>query len=156
MTLYLNNDSVEGPQRDYILVIEDSPSDVRLLKYCLDNQGFPGDIHVCNYGKAAIDFLFGNTRMYPRLILMDIRLPDINGLELFRKLKSHPDLADTYMIIWTGQYSEVEARQCEELDVVEYFEKPLDMGVLSNFASRLTYEWAKICNGQKFELKSNR
>ncbi|MDX2250084.1 MAG: response regulator [Bacteroidia bacterium] len=125
----------------YIMVIEDSTSDIRLLNYCLQSQNFTGKVAVYNYGYKALEFLRQEQYDYPRLILMDIRLPDMDGLELLKNIKKHPTLGNIPVIVWTGQYSGNEAEKCQKLGAFEYFEKPIDINNLNDFVKRLSEYW---------------
>ncbi|MEZ4828461.1 MAG: response regulator [Bacteroidia bacterium] len=130
--------------KPYILVIEDSASDIRLLDFCLSANGFSGNLFAFQSGTKARDFLWSSPPMLPSLILMDIHLPEMEGIDLLEAIRLHPFLKDIPVIVWTGQYSHHEAEICRNLNTLEYFEKPIDVNVLNLFAERMITRWEQF------------
>lgn len=92
-----------------ILLVEDDPSDVQLTMHALHRNNLANDIQVVRDGEEALDFLFcrGNFagRAWdhpPRMVLLDLKLPKVNGLEVLREIKSDPRTKTIPVIVLTG------------------------------------------------------
>lgn len=126
---------------DYLLVVEDTASDICLLEYCLHMHGFQGEVRVCTYGFDVRNLFLELIQNPPLVILIDSNLPDMAGIEMLREIKSHQQLKEIPMIVWTGQRVENEQEESYQLGVMEYFEKPLDINTLIEFAGRIAQYW---------------
>ena len=86
----MNDDNTE------ILLVEDNPSDVALTLHAFKSANLANSIHVARDGVEAIEFLFGNgstippMRPMPRLVLLDLKLPRLDGHEVLKRIKSDP------------------------------------------------------------------
>src|SRR3954451_22809154 len=102
-----------------IALIEDDSDLYSLLKYNLEKEGFP--LVGSQTGKGAIDLC---RRERPDLILLDIMLPDSDGLDICKGIRSHPDLAHIPVIFLTARASETDRIVGLELGANEYIVKP--------------------------------
>ncbi len=88
-----------------ILLVEDNPDDVFLMQYTFQKLDVNVDIKIVNNGKSALDYLnlsVKNKSVLPDLIILDINLPRLNGLEVLRSIKSNPDTMAISTIIFTS------------------------------------------------------
>ncbi|HEV8577954.1 MAG TPA: response regulator [Thermoanaerobaculia bacterium] len=104
-----------------ILIVDDNPANLKLARVVLTSQGY--DVHTAADAEEALDALRSFT---PRLILMDIQLPGMDGLELTRRLKADPDLRGMVIVGLTayamkGDEDRVLAAGCDG-----YIAKPID------------------------------
>jgi two-component system response regulator len=94
-----------------ILMIEDDPDDVFLTTHMLRRHGIVHEIVVASDGQAALDQLLpphGHPQVRPILILLDLHLPGIGGIELLGRLRAHPDTADVPIIVFTSTPADIE------------------------------------------------
>lgn len=89
--------SATGPLR--VLVVEDSPPLLDLYKLRFSTFNFP---HILFTAEDGIQGLFKIGRYYPQLVLMDLRMPNMNGFQMLRSLQSMPEVTDTKIIVITG------------------------------------------------------
>ncbi|MBI2093292.1 MAG: response regulator transcription factor [Candidatus Omnitrophica bacterium] len=110
----------EPTQKKHILLVEDEPAVVKMTKLRLEHEGF--DVEVALDGEAALALVKPTTD----LILLDIRLPKLDGFEVCKRLKAKPDTAKIPIIVFTAsasQWQELTDR-CIELGVMDLLKKP--------------------------------
>src|SRR6185369_2237804 len=104
--------SDENPMDGFveILLVEDNPADVNMLQESFLESKVANELHVVDDGEAALDFLHKRgefaTAPHPDLILLDLGLPKINGLEVLAEIKADPDLRHIPVIILTNSKAE--------------------------------------------------
>lgn len=116
-----------------ILLVEDNSSDVELTLHCLKSSSLANQIQVVYDGAEALDFIFcsgsyahRNIENTPRLILLDLKLPKIDGLEVLQRLKSDPRTRIIPVVILTSSCEERDILASYQLGVNSYIVKPLD------------------------------
>ncbi|MFZ0594308.1 MAG: response regulator [Bryobacteraceae bacterium] len=114
-----------------VLVIEDSPADVRLIKEALRDSGLHVTLEIAQDGEQALNFLnregpFGNARR-PSLILLDLNLPQGTSKEILRFIKSDPGLRAIPVAVLTSSNAEGDIREVYELHANCYLRKPIDL-----------------------------
>lgn len=102
-----------------ILLVEDDPDLQALLKYALEKEGF--GFEGTQTGRGALDLCL---RTRPDLVLLDIMLPDCDGLDICKRIRSHPDLAQLPVIFLTARASETDRLVGLELGADDYVVKP--------------------------------
>lgn len=112
-----------------ILVIEDQPDVRNLLMLALTRAGC--DVATAQTGLEGLQL--AETGKFA-LITSDVDLPDINGFEICSRLKNHPELRHTPVVLVTGRFSEEDVRRGREVGAADYITKPFD---LVSFLSRL-------------------
>ena len=112
-----------------ILVIEDQPDVRNLLILALTRAGC--DVATAQTGLEGLQL--AETGRFA-LITSDVDLPDINGFEICSRLKNHPELRHTPVVLVTGRFSEEDVRRGREVGAADYITKPFD---LVSFLSRL-------------------
>ncbi|HEV2694023.1 MAG TPA: response regulator [Verrucomicrobiae bacterium] len=132
-----------------ILVVEDNVNDVTLTMQAFKNWGVTNRIYVVNDGVQALDFLFctGNFSHHrptdqPQVILLDLHLPKIDGLEVLRRIKSDPRTSAIPVIVLTGSKDSRDISECKRLGVENYILKPLDFQSFSDVSLHLHLQWA--------------
>lgn len=110
-----------------ILVVEDSPTIAHMLKAVLAKGGFD-DVYTVSSGEEALVFLNDNSSesRSVELILMDVLLPGINGLEVCRKLKGMKELATVPVIVVTAQHDEQTMAAAFDAGAWDFLGKPLN------------------------------
>jgi two-component system response regulator len=116
-----------------ILLVEDNPSDVELTVHVLRQNKLANLIQVAEDGKEALDFMFcrgkhegRSIEARPKVILLDLKLPKIDGLEVLRALKSDPRTKPTPVVILSSSKEEKDLIEGYKLGVSAYIQKPVD------------------------------
>lgn len=132
-----------------ILMVEDSPEDVDLALRAFKQARFANRIHVVSDGMDALDFLFGRGQFVqrsgaavPQMILLDLSLPRLGGLELLRRLKAHPRTESIPVVVLTGSSFERDLADCRQLGVKTYINKPVNLLRLCEVTPQLQLDWA--------------
>lgn len=106
----------------HILIVEDEPNTAEMLASYFQIQGY--EVSVCGWGKEALAFV---QHTLPDLIILDIRLPDINGYEVCRELRSHRRTAHIPILFLTEKRERIDRLTGLELGAVDYITKPFDI-----------------------------
>lgn len=126
-----------------ILIVEDDEGHAILVRQNLEAIGLSNSIEHFRDGQAVLDFLFrqGNGRVRaPRqqyLVLLDIRMPKIDGIEVLRQIKAHPELHKLPVIMLTTTDDSREVERCHELGCSVYVQKPVDYEKFADAIRRL-------------------
>ena len=116
-----------------ILLVEDSPSDVELTLHAFNKHNLTNQIHVVRDGAEALDFLFctgpyasrdANAR--PKVILLDLKLPKVDGLEVLRRVKADNRTRSIPVVVLTSSGEERDLVESYALGVNSYIRKPVD------------------------------
>jgi two-component system, cell cycle response regulator DivK len=105
-----------------ILVVDDNTSNAKLAQKILTGSGY--EVKVATCGLAAIEMA---SAQRPDLVLLDIRLPDIDGLEVLRRLRSIPDMTDVLIIAMTAQAMPEEVASFVAAGCDGYIQKPISV-----------------------------
>jgi CheY-like chemotaxis protein len=113
-----------------ILLVEDNPVDVLITRAALKMWDVQNDLHVVEDGQKAVDYLF-RRGMYdqvkqPQLLLLDLNLPQKNGIEVLSEIKQDAALSRITVVVVTTSGSDNELQMCHELGVGLVITKPLD------------------------------
>jgi CheY-like chemotaxis protein len=134
-----------------ILLVEDTPEDVELTLRAFRKARFVNPVHVVGDGEEALDFLFGkkayaNRREEnpPGLVLLDLDLPKIGGLEVLRRMKADWRTRNIPVVVLTVSRHYHDAVECQRLGVETYITKPVDFRNLSEVTPRLRLEWSLV------------
>jgi two-component system, response regulator len=132
-----------------ILFVEDDPHDAEVAKEAL--KGITNWVQVVRDGQAALDFLFcqgefarRQINQHPQLVLLDLGLPKIDGLEVLRRIKSDPRTATIPVVVLTGSGHDRDIQTSKRLGATAYIVKPVDMINLSHLAPVLHFQWALL------------
>ncbi|HPR18643.1 MAG TPA: response regulator, partial [Candidatus Cloacimonadota bacterium] len=116
-----------------ILLVEDNPNDVRLTIRALGKHNLANKIHHVADGEEALDFIFGrnkyidrNTNNIPRLILLDLKLPKVDGLEVLKILKGDERTRAIPIVVLTSSNQEMDIVKSYNLGANSYIVKPVD------------------------------
>jgi two-component system response regulator len=116
-----------------ILLVEDSADDAMLTIRGLKKSGLANTIHHVVDGSEALDYIYckgayagRNDRQHPKLILLDLKMPKISGIEVLEKIKSDPDLRNIPVVMLTSSKEDPDIKKCYSLGVNSYIVKPVD------------------------------
>lgn len=121
------------PNEVDILLVEDNPDDLELTLHALRRENLANNIFAVRDGEEALDFLFCTGRFNgrnfdraPRLVLLDLKLPKLNGLEVLKRLKQDPRTKSVPVVILTSSKEERDLVASYNLGVNSYIQKPVD------------------------------
>lgn len=116
-----------------ILLVEDNPTDVKITKRAFKQSNLKNSLYVIRDGKEALDFLYHKGEYAdeskaprPDLILLDIKLPRVNGIDVLKRLKTDPDLKRIPITMLTISDSNKDITRAYDLGVNSYITKPVD------------------------------
>jgi two-component system, response regulator len=131
-----------------VLLVEDDPGHAELTKRNLKQLRVPINITHVTDGQAALDYLnrtgeYANASAHarPHLILLDLRLPRVDGLEVLRRIKEDAELARIPVVILTTSYSPADVKQAYANQVSSYLVKPVDFEKFTQLMQNLASYW---------------
>jgi CheY-like chemotaxis protein len=131
-----------------ILLIEDSPDDVAFFKHTFDKAGLTASLRVAADGAEALEFISctgryagRNTAPRPNLIVLDLKLPKVDGLEVLRRLKSDPHNWNIPIVVFSSSQEERDLIACYKLGANSYVVKPMDFDRFSKSVRQLCEYW---------------
>lgn len=131
-----------------ILLIEDNPYDAELIINSLRDQNLANDIYLAKDGAQALDYLFqedGSLRQEkPKLILLDLKLPKVSGLEILRRLKDNEQAKGIPVVVLTSSNVESDIEECYRLGVNSFITKPVEFESFAKAVSSLGHYWLLI------------
>jgi len=134
-----------------ILFVEDNPSDVELTLHALRAKNFANRIHVVRDGAEALEFIFctgaySNRKIEngPKVILLDLKLPKVDGLEVLRRVKADPRTRKIPVVVLTSSREERDIVQSYNLGVNSYIVKPVDFEQFTEAAQQLGLYWVLL------------
>ncbi len=134
-----------------ILLVEDNPADVELTLHALRHNHLANRIQVVRDGEEALDFLFcrgpyvsRKLNSQPRLILLDLKLPKVDGLEVLRQIKADLHLKYIPVVILTSSREERDMVNGYQLGVNSYIQKPVDFDQFRETVRQVGLYWLLI------------
>jgi chemotaxis family two-component system response regulator Rcp1 len=127
-----------------ILLVEDSPSDVRLVREALKDTAVPVQLTVVRDGVEAIDYLHQTENGFftrPDLILLDLNLPRKNGREVLAEVKSSPNLKQIPVLVMTSSRSDEDVADSYALNANCFITKPGDLDEYQNVVKAIEEFW---------------
>jgi CheY-like chemotaxis protein len=133
-----------------ILLVEDEPSDVFLMKRAMKNAQIPNPLQVACDGQEAINYLSGADKFsdrkqfpIPSIIFLDLKLPYKNGFEVLTWIRSQPHLDLTLVMVLTSSSEERDIAQCYRLGARTFLVKPPNPTMLTELMVSLKDFWTK-------------
>jgi CheY-like chemotaxis protein len=133
-----------------ILIVEDDPNDVELTLTALAEYNLANEVVVTRDGQQALDYLYSrgefSTRSNdnPAVMLLDLKLPKVDGLEVLQKIKSDERLKMIPVVVLTSSHEEKDIMRSYTLGVNAYVVKPVDFHEFVNAVKELGIFWAVI------------
>ena len=125
-----------------ILLVEDNPHDVELTLRVFHKHNLAHRVHVVRDGAEALDFVFDTSiERYLKVILLDLKLPKINGLEVLRCLKADSRTRTIPAVVLTSSREERDIVESYQLGVNSYIVKPVDFGQFRESIQQLGLYW---------------
>ena len=131
-----------------ILLVEDNPSDVELTLHALKKHNIANRVEVVRDGAEALDYVFctgayadRSIKDCPKVILLDLKLPKVNGLEVLERIKSDPRTKRIPVVVLTSSREERDIVQSYRLGVNSYITKPVDFDQFAEAVQQLGLYW---------------
>lgn len=131
-----------------ILLVEDNPDDIDLTLFALTQSNIMNEVVVARDGVEALDYLFGrgrdvqrDLRQMPQVILLDLKLPRLDGLEVLRQIRADPRTRRLPVIILTSSNEEQDLVASYNLGANSYIRKPVDFGQFVEAVKQLGLYW---------------
>jgi CheY-like chemotaxis protein len=133
-----------------ILMVEDHPRDVELTLTALEDYKLANEVVVCRDGQEALDYLYSRGKFSdrvnenPAVMLLDLKLPKVDGLEVLQQVKSDERLRMIPVVMLTSSHEENDMMRSYKLGVNAYVVKPVDFHEFVNAVKELGVFWAVI------------
>ena len=140
--------SMTGLKR--ILLVDDSPQDTELTLDSLEVHQLAGEVDAVRDGAEALDYLHRRGAFAPRpegnpnLVLLDLKMPRVNGIEVLRQIRSDPKLKLIPVVIMTSSREEHDLQTCYHLRANAYVVKPVNFQAFVNAVQQVGVFWARI------------
>ena len=138
----MNYDDVE------ILFAEDSPDDAILTIRALTKSGFTNKLLHVKDGAEALDFMYckgiyseRNPKLHPKLLLLDLKMPKVTGMQVLEKVKADPDFKSIPAVILTSSQEDPDIEKCYALGANSYIVKPVDSDNFFNAIKEMGMYW---------------
>ena len=131
-----------------ILIVEDNPDDLELALHALKKHNLANNIHIARDGQEALDYIFGKENDVPqqlnhrpRVILLDLKLPKVDGLDVLKRIKSDQRTRSIPVVILTSSREERDIIESYALGVNSYIVKPVDFEKFTEAIRTLKMYW---------------
>jgi len=131
-----------------ILLVEDNPNDVELTLHALRKNHISNRIHVVRDGVEALEFIFctgayaeRNIQETLKVILLDLKLPKVDGLEVLQRIKEDPRIRATPVVVLTSSREERDVVESYRLGVNSYIVKPVDFKKFTEAVQQMELYW---------------
>lgn len=134
-----------------IVLIEDNPNDLLLAQRALSKARLSNHIKICRDGEEAMDFLFGegscagrDISIPPKVVLLDLKLPKVDGLEILRRMKSDPRTKSIPVVVLTSSKEQSDVIASYDLGVNSYIVKPVNFERFAAAVENLGMYWLLV------------
>ena len=139
------------PDRVEILLVEDNETDAELCIHALKKHHFANNLVWLKDGAEALDFLFGEGEYAgrpiwnkPSLILLDLRMPKVDGIEVLRRVKSDEQLKSIPVVVLTSSTENPDLKECYRLGANGFASKPVEFDAFADVAAKIGMYWLLI------------
>lgn len=141
-----------------LLLVEDNPQDLELTLRALKKANLVNSIKIARDGAEALEFLFGSPDHMdrriengPTIILLDLKLPKVDGLEVLKRVKSDARTQSIPVIILTSSREQVDIAECYKLGANSYIVKPVDFEGFATAVRDLGFYWLLLNQSPRME-----
>ncbi len=131
-----------------ILLVEDNPHDVKLALHAFKVNNLGNHVHVVRDGAEALEFVFCTNRYSerkiqngPKIILLDLKLPLVNGLDVLKQIKTDPRTKSIPVVMLTSSKEEPDIQECYRLGANSYIVKPVDFDQFTDAVRQMGLYW---------------
>lgn len=134
-----------------ILMVEDTEADAELAIRALRKRGLANHLVWVKDGAEALDFVFAegeylgrNMENGPKVVLLDLRLPKVSGIEVLRRIKDDERTRKIPVVVLTSSKEDVDLEECYKLGVNSYISKPVEFDEFSKVVGELGLYWLLV------------
>jgi two-component system, response regulator len=131
-----------------ILLVEDNPNDVELTLRALKKRNLANKVHIARDGAEALEYLFAtgtysgrDVNQRPKVILLDLKLPKVDGIEVLRRIRSDERTKIIPIVVLTSSKQEMDIVETHRLGVNSYIVKPVDFDKFVDAVSEIGFYW---------------
>jgi two-component system response regulator len=139
-----------------IILIEDNPDDAMLTKRAFKTNNLANNLIHLKNGQEAFDFIFDGVEFdgkkftqHPKVILLDLKMPKVNGIEVLAKIKSEAATKNIPVVILTSSAEDPDIKKCYELGANSYIVKPVEFEKFTKTVVELGLYWLVLNKNQK-------
>ena len=144
-----------GNERTDILLVEDNPNDVKLTLHAFKSANLANNVHIARDGVEALEFLFctgphagRSMDEPPKLVLLDLKLPRLDGHEVLKRMKADPRTARIPVVVLTSSSEERDVMKTYENGGNSYIVKPVDFEQFTESVRDIGKYWLEINHTQ--------
>lgn len=134
-----------------VLLVEDTPEDAEMTIRTLNKHNLGNKLVWVKDGAAAVDFLFGQGEYAGRagrdglkVVLLDLHLPKVSGIEVLRRLKADPATRSIPVVVLTSSTEERDMKECYELGVNSFVSKPVEFEAFVKVVAKMGFYWLLV------------
>jgi two-component system response regulator len=131
-----------------ILLVEDNPNDAEMTQRALNKHNLGNRVHWVQDGQEALDYLLcagpysgRDANRQPKLVLLDIKMPKVDGIEVLRRMKSDPATRDIPVVVMTSSNEEQDVVESYRLGVNSYIVKPIQFAAFLDTVAKIGLYW---------------
>jgi len=130
-----------------ILLVEDNPDDEELIMLSFKKIEMSHMVHVARDGVEALEYLFGTVESnelrdpHPNLVLLDLKLPRMGGIEVLRRIKKHHEAKEMSVVVFTSSQEEKDIVESHKLNVDGYIPKPMNVNDFPQAMEQIGLSW---------------
>lgn len=143
----MNTDNINGEPLT-ILLVEDNPSHAEIVMRCLENHRVANRVVHIGDGEAALDYLYqrgaysdSSNYKKPHVILLDLRLPKVDGVEILKQIKAEESLKDIPVVVLSSSQAEEDIAKSYDLMANSYLVKPVDFDKFEAMMEDIGFYW---------------
>lgn len=131
-----------------IIVVEDDPNDELLTTRAIGRAGAPNPVMVLRDGQEAVDWLIAHCDAAtlserPAFVLLDLKLPKLDGTEVLARLRGHPSTRSLPVIVFSSSDDRADVRRCQDAAANAYVQKPVDYTAYRGALQSIVEFWAR-------------
>jgi two-component system, response regulator len=134
-----------------ILLVEDNPSDIGLTKRAFEKHRIGNELVVVEDGQEALDYLFSagaytdrDSKAFPAVVLLDLKLPKVEGLEVLKRIRAHDLTRRLPVVILTSSREDQDVAMSYDLGANSYIRKPVDFHQFAEAVRTLNLYWVVL------------